>query len=134
MDPSPALPDLLFYDGRCGLCHGLVAFLARRDPGLHFAPLGGATHRARVPPGPSPGQTLVVLHGGRVLVRSAAVLHLLRRVGGPFAVLAFLGGLFPRVLRDGGYDVAARLRNALFRPPETLCPRMPPAFRARFLP
>lgn len=126
-------PDLLFYDGGCGLCHGLVRFLARRSDTCRFAPLGGATFRARFPDGDPPA-SVVVLHGDRVLVRSGAVLHLLLGLGGGWALLARLGGLVPRRLRDGAYDAVARVRNRLFRRPETACPRVPPSTQARFLP
>ena len=127
-------PDLLFYDGYCGLCHRLVAFLVRRDPHCRFAPLGGSTYQDRVGPSPAQAESLVVLHGDRVLVRSDAVLHLLRGLGGGWALLAGVGRLVPVWLRDAAYALVARLRLRLFRRPEGMCPVLPLALRARFLP
>ncbi|MBI5445766.1 MAG: DUF393 domain-containing protein, partial [Deltaproteobacteria bacterium] len=52
--PPPA-PDLVLYDGGCGLCHRSVSFLARRDQdgsGFVFAP-----SRARRP-GPGAGSAV----------------------------------------------------------------------------
>ncbi|WP_306600976.1 thiol-disulfide oxidoreductase DCC family protein [Geothrix sp. 21YS21S-2] len=126
-------PDLLFYDGGCGLCHGLVRFLARRSGTCRFAPLGGATFRERFPEADPPA-SVVVVHGDRVLLRSEAVLHLLLGLGGGWTLLARLGGRVPRGLRDGAYDVVARARNRLFSRPESACPRVPPSIQARFLP
>ncbi len=133
MTPPPEPPDLLFFDGGCGLCHALVRFLAFREGSCRFAPLGGATYRAHFPEG-DPPPSLVVLHGDRVLLRSGAALHLLRSLGGGWALLARLGGWVPRGLRDGLYDGVARVRNRLFRRPEGTCPRVPPSLQGRFLP
>ncbi|BDU72755.1 thiol-disulfide oxidoreductase DCC family protein [Mesoterricola silvestris] len=133
MANAPAPPDLLFYDGRCGLCHGLVRFLALREGTCRFAPLGGAAFREAFPGARAP-ETLVVLHGERILVRSEAVLHLLRGLGGGWACLAFLARGVPRRFRDGAYDLVARLRIRLFGRPGSPCPRVPPSARARFLP
>ena len=126
-------PDLLFYDGTCGLCHGLVRFLARRHPTCRFAPLGGATFRERLP-GARTGASLVVLAADRVLRRSGAVLHLLRGLGGGWALLATLAGLWPGRWLDLGYDLVARLRHRLFASPAGSCPSLPEELRGRLLP
>lgn len=98
------------------MCQGAVRFLARRDPsdGLRFAPLGGATFRRLVPEAARAGlpDSLVVLtSAGTLLVRSDAVIHLLRRMG-PLGRLG--GGLLsclPGVLRDWVYSRIAHLRH-----------------------
>jgi len=71
---------------------------------------------------------------GRVLTRSEAVFHMMRRLGGGWRLGAALGGIFPRALRDGVYDVIARIRHRLFAKPEEACPLVPADLRARFLP
>jgi len=77
---------------------------------------------------------VLVTTEGRVLVRSAAVLHILRRLGGPWAALAAVGSLVPRPLRDALYDLIARVRLRLFARPDDWCPLVPKELRARFLP
>lgn len=135
------MPDLVLYDGGCGLCHRSVAFLARRDRDgtrFVFAPLGGKTAAARVmetDAGAFPPGTVVVLSAdGRVLVRSDAALHALSRLGGLWRALAATFRAVPRPLRDAVYRLVARLRRRLFPPPSGACPRLPAGLAERFLP
>ncbi len=138
---NPAVPDLVLYDGSCGLCHRSVAFLARRDRDgtrFVFAPLGGETAAARLAEttaAPFQGGTVVVRTvDGRLLLRSDAVLHALVRLGGSWRVLARGLALVPRPLRDGAYSLVARIRGRLFARPEGSCPRLPAGLAERFLP
>lgn len=135
------MPDLVLYDGGCGLCHRSVAFLARCDPDgtrFVFAPLGGETALARLGAtgrGTLPAGTVVVLDArGALIRRSDAVLHALGRLGGAWRVLACFLALVPRPLRDGAYSLVARVRGRLFARPEGTCPRLPAALAERFLP
>lgn len=135
------MPDLVFYDGGCGLCHRSVAFLARRDRDgtrFLFAPLGGDTATARLGGGrfgPCPAGTVVLLdERGRLLTRSDAVLRALVRLGGGWRLLAGAARLVPRPLRDGAYLAVARIRGWLFARPRGVCPRLPALLAGRFLP
>jgi predicted DCC family thiol-disulfide oxidoreductase YuxK len=139
---NPVVPDLVLYDGSCGLCHRSVAFLARRDRDgsrFRFAPLGGEAasvrFRASAPAGPfGPGASVVLLTAdGRLFLRSDAVLHALGRLGGAWRVLARFLAIVPRPLRDGAYSLVARIRGKLFARPEGTCPRLPPDLAGRFL-
>lgn len=127
----------VFYDGDCGLCHWAVGFLVRRDEGLRFAPLGGVAFRREVPEGVRAGlpDSLVVRTAeGRVLVRGGAVIHLLGRLGGVWALAAQILDRLPRPWIDGLYEAAARRRRRWFRRPEGACPLLPADQRARFDP
>lgn len=136
-EASPAR-ETIFFDGHCGLCHALVRFAARRDRAgwFAFAPLGGETFRALVlhPPEPLPDSAAVFTTAGDVLFRSAAVLHVLQRLGGGWHALGAVAGVLPRSLLDWGYDCVARLRRKLLAPPKDACPLVPPALRSRFRP
>ncbi len=68
----------------------------------------------------------------RVLVRSAAAFAVARYLGGPWAVLAAVGGLLPRRLRDAAYDVVARNRKR-FGGPE-VCAMVAAEIQGRELP
>jgi len=90
---KPSTTETLFYDGQCGLCHNAVRFLLAEDraPGgaFRFAPLGGETFQATVSrPADLPDSLALVTDDGRVLTRSRAVLHLGRRLGGLWRVIA----------------------------------------------
>ncbi|MCC5874759.1 MAG: DUF393 domain-containing protein, partial [Candidatus Sumerlaeia bacterium] len=102
------MADIIFYDGNCPMCAGLVRFLIPRDKyrNFHYAPLGGETFQARftqtemdkIP------DTLVVLRrDGTVLIRSTAVLYVLHRLGAGWGFLATVGMLFPLFIRDAVY-------------------------------
>jgi predicted DCC family thiol-disulfide oxidoreductase YuxK len=132
-------PELLFYDGGCGLCHRSVRFVAAADRAgrFRFAPLGGETFRALVPEerrGALPDSIVVRRADGALLVRSDAALHVLRRLGGGWRAVAALLALVPRGLRDAGYDFVAGRRLRWFARPEVACPLVPPHLRARFVP
>ena len=71
----PAQPELLFYDGHCGLCHRSVQFLLRHDPGgraFRFAPLQGCTFEATIPPAQRAQlPDSMVIRTRRALIRAA---------------------------------------------------------------
>ena len=132
-------PEVLFYDGGCGLCHRTVRFVlwADRAERFEFAPLQGSTFRQLLPEPVQktlPDSFVLRTSEGRLLVRSDAVLHILSRLGGFWAVLAGLCRLVPRLLRDAVYDFVARIRLRLFAKPDDYCPLVPKELRARFLP
>jgi predicted DCC family thiol-disulfide oxidoreductase YuxK len=132
-------PDVVLYDGDCGLCHGAVKFLLALDEHgerFRYAPLSGEKARALLAeraPGPLPDSIVVVASDGAVRVRSGAALYLLARLGGLWSVLAALSWLTPRFLRDLTYDFVARVRKRLFAKPTDVCPIVPRELRDRFL-
>lgn len=132
--------ETVFYDGDCGLCHRTVRFILSADregSAFRFAPLGGETFRARIPAEARPDlpDSLVLLtEEGRLLVRSDAAVHVLRRLGGLWSVVGALLRALPRRFRDGAYDLVARIRPRLFARPQAACPIASPELRARFDP
>ena len=133
-------PDLMFYDGGCGLCHRSVKFVLARDlegTRFRYAPLQGSTFQATYDAarrGDLPDSVIVRTADGRTLVRSRAALHIGERLGGGWRMLARVVGLLPTWLRAWGYDRVARVRGRLFARPEGACPMLPPELRGRFLP
>ena len=109
---------ILFFDGECGLCDGFAAFLLRADRNRIFrlAPLDGKTARALLPEGAENRETLILLEGERLSIRSEAVIRTLTRLGGLWKA-AGLVRVVPRPLRDVGYDFIARHRRKWFRAP-----------------
>jgi predicted DCC family thiol-disulfide oxidoreductase YuxK len=134
------LAEILFYDGHCGLCHRSVKFVVGRDAdgaAFRFAPLQGPTFEAMVPPASRhalPDSMVLLTAEGRLLLKSDAWLHILRRLGGVWKVLGAVCRVFPRALRDAVYDLVAAVRFPIFGRRDDLCPVIPPALRSRFLP
>jgi predicted DCC family thiol-disulfide oxidoreductase YuxK len=134
-----AEPEVVFFDGGCGMCHAFVKFVVPRDRNgvFHFAPLGGETFQRVVPAAAReglPDSVVVKTNDGQVLVRSRAVLHVLRALGGGWRVLAVVSAIVPRFLRDAVYDLIAAVRRRIVTPPPDVCPVLPPALRSRFAP
>jgi predicted DCC family thiol-disulfide oxidoreductase YuxK len=133
-------PEILYYDGQCGLCHRGVKFVLKHDrsgTAFRFAPLQGVTFQARVPVGPRdalPDTMAVQTASGSLLIRTDAFVHILRRLGGGWRILAATLAIIPRPLRDLAYNFVARTRHYIFGQPDGLCPVVSASLRARFDP
>ncbi|MGH9772919.1 MAG: thiol-disulfide oxidoreductase DCC family protein [Candidatus Acidiferrales bacterium] len=133
-------PELLFYDGHCGLCHRTVKFVIARDGSgklFRFAPLQGPTFKALVPTSRRaglPDSLMVLTQEDALLVRSDAVLHILRRLGGGWKIVAAAVAVVPRPIRDAAYYYIARIRYGVVGRRDDLCPVVPAELRARFDP
>jgi predicted DCC family thiol-disulfide oxidoreductase YuxK len=137
--PRKGPTETVFYDGHCGLCHRAVRFLLAEDRAgaFRFAPLGGETFHDAVPENRRTGlpDSLVIRTAdGSLLMRSAAVLHILRRSGGVWRLLAGVAGVVLAGIRDAAYDGVARVRHRLFARPAATCPLIPATLRTRFDP
>lgn len=132
-------PETIFYDGNCGLCHGWVRFVLAEDrrETFRFATLESETLATALPAqerSELPDSVVALGSDGRPLVRSAAAIHMLKKLGGLWLACAFLAERLPSSFRDDVYDTIARYRHRFFRRPEDTCPIVPPALGARFLP
>jgi predicted DCC family thiol-disulfide oxidoreductase YuxK len=139
MEPGAegAAGPIVFFDGVCNLCNGAVNALLDRDRRgrLRFAPLQGETFAALRSRRPELEQldSIVVEDRGGLHVKSAAVVHVLRALGGPWPALAWLVRLVPRPLRDRAYDLVAARRYRWFGRRDA-CRVPTPELKARFLP
>jgi predicted DCC family thiol-disulfide oxidoreductase YuxK len=117
----PDLPTdapLILFDGECNLCNGAVQFVLRRDPRarFRFAALQSAAARAALAAAGVLGalpDSIVLVHRGRVRVKSAAALAIARGLRFPWPLLTVFW-LVPYPLRDLVYDWIARNRYRWF--------------------
>lgn len=131
----------MLYDGVCGLCNRLVQFILKRDRNdrFLFASLQSefaATLLKRHGADPHDLDTFYVVidhgqPGERVLMRSDAILHVVKTLGGIWT-LAGAGRILPKVLRDAMYRLVARNRYRVFGKHES-CMLPSPEHRAKFL-
>jgi predicted DCC family thiol-disulfide oxidoreductase YuxK len=120
--PSPNL-TLVLYDGVCGLCNRLVAFLLRHDrrDQFRFAPLQSElaqTLLRRYGLDPNDFDTVVVLadfrqSAERALNRSEAAIWAIARLGGMWRIFA-IAQLIPLSVRESLYRFIARRRYQIF--------------------
>jgi predicted DCC family thiol-disulfide oxidoreductase YuxK len=130
---------VLLYDGVCGLCNRLVQFVLKHDrkAQFHFASLQSAyaariLQRHNLDADDLDTVYLVEESGARVSARSEAVISVLRELGGFWKAVADALRLFPKWLRDWGYDVVARNRYRIFGKYE-ICPLPEKKYQGRFL-
>jgi predicted DCC family thiol-disulfide oxidoreductase YuxK len=139
LGPADEAAYWMFYDGNCGLCHGVVKWLLPRDRAqvFLFAPLHGESFEARIPPNRQhnlPDSIVLLTPKGEVLVKSRAIWAMLGQIDNPWRLLGSLLAVIPRVLSDFGYDFVAKIRHHLFKKPDDVCPIVPPEQRSRFRP
>lgn len=128
---------VLFYDGVCAMCNGIVKAVIRadRDARFHFAPLQGKTAahaRDTHPEFPSEIETVVYLRRGEVFVRSKAAALAMAELPYPARALSWVRVL-PTWLTDVFYGVVASIRYRVFGRYD-VCPLPPKSHRTRFLP
>jgi len=135
---------LVAFDGRCGFCNASVRWLLRRDRrdrlrfvALESEKLAGVLERHSLSGLDSGAGTLLVVRkvggvGESVLVRSDAVVALLRELRQPWPVVGGVIGWIPRPVRDLGYRAIARWRHRILGRLES-CPVPTAEERERFL-
>jgi predicted DCC family thiol-disulfide oxidoreductase YuxK len=132
--------ERIFYDGFCGLCHRAVRLVLAedtRDAAFRMATLQSDTFERSVPEDKRadlPDTVVVQREDGALLVRSAALLYILARLGGYWRVSSFILRAVPDAVIDAGCDFITRIRHRIFAKPTPACPTVPPHLRARFDP
>jgi predicted DCC family thiol-disulfide oxidoreductase YuxK len=102
------------YDAECNFCRGVVKFLGKHDKKGHFSfvPLqsGEGSELIRKAGLPEKDRNTVVYYsGGKIYLRSTAVLHILKDTGGIWS-LSYVFIIIPRFIRDWVYRMVARYR------------------------
>lgn len=128
---------IIFYDGECGLCNRTVKFIIKNDPDAAFLFLSlqsdlGEEFLARHGIEQVLLDTLYLYQKGVVYNRSDAVIQIFKKLRGyDFRFFSFFLSLYPKGLRDWGYDLVAKNRHRFFKP--SSCALMLPEYRSRFL-
>lgn len=110
--------EVIFFDGLCALCNGIVDFVMRRDKARRYryatlqSPLGQQVLQALALPGDRL-ETFILVENGRAYVKSTAALRILRNLPGLWPLLyAFI--LAPRSWRDAIYGYVGKRRYRWF--------------------
>lgn len=143
-----SLPDgasVLLFDGTCGLCHGFVQFLLKRDrkKAMRLATLEGPIGTEVIRRHPELQGVDSVIWAQAIEGNSASTPreNAWAKSDGALRAIAYLGGLWslvsvfrivPRFIRDRVYDFVARNRYQWFGRYDA-CPLPTPEDRARYL-
>lgn len=104
---------VIFYDGDCGLCNRFVQYILKNDDQKQFLFSSQQSDHAMKVGLPSLNETLFVFNKGKLLHRSAAVIEVLKRLGGLHSFVARLLKLFPARFLDFLYNLVAKNRFAI---------------------
>lgn len=135
--------DLIFFDGECVLCDGLVQKLIKMDRHKHFLLGALQSDIARLILGRhqidtcSLNSVYVVANCAtdreEVLSKSQAVIYVLLQLPN-YSILGSMLSIFPRFLRDFGYSCVARTRYKIFGKKEkAICSLPTPEDRDRLI-
>jgi predicted DCC family thiol-disulfide oxidoreductase YuxK len=107
----PENAPVLFYDGRCNLCHWAVKYVVKRDKNkaIFLAPLQGKTAIRLLPMEKLNVDTVVLLEGSKMYIKSKAAFRVAKLLGFPVSLWS-LFGLFPGFFTDWIYDAIAKRR------------------------
>lgn len=119
--------ETIFYDGNCGLCHRVVRFVLSEDKEqrFNFSTIGSDyfntvfdhTTQETLP------DSFILLNGrGDFKVEGAAVIELLVKLGGLWAVVGKLLNRLPISTTNKLYRFIGARRYRLFEAPATACP------------
>ncbi len=135
-EPKALSESILFYDGVCNFCDGVVQFVLKYDHAhkFRFCALQSEKGQALLEAqgfGKPDLDTIVLLHQGRFYTMSSAVLMVLKILGGFFS-LGYVFMLVPKIIRDACYRFFAQNRYKWFGKKDA-CRIPDPAQRAQFL-
>ncbi len=109
------MEKIVFFDGVCVMCNGLVDFVLKHDHKqlFRFAPLQGETARAKIPELASDLSTIVLIDEHGIATESDAIIGILRALGGFFRMATILK-IVPKAMRDRTYRYVAQNRYRWF--------------------
>jgi len=114
---------ILLFDGVCALCNHLVRFLLQRDERakIRFIPLESPLAQevlAHFNLHMSPDGVVLIAHAftpkERIYHRSDGIAQVLQFLDNPWRLLGRSLSLIPRLFREPGYRLIARLRYRMF--------------------
>jgi len=121
MNTQSALSDnstIIFYDGVCNLCNGLVQFILKKDPHWKFRFIAIQSHagkdllkRFKIPDDTL--KTIIVIAGDSVYSRSRAIFKIFQEMGGIWKIVLILS-ILPVRINDFIYDIIAKNRYKIF--------------------
>ncbi len=129
---------MIFYDGECGLCHGLVKFVLKHDKKtiFNFSPQQGRAAEnllGRDTLSKLPDSVWLFDTDKKIYLKSLAITSIANKLGGSWKILGYLISTMPLFFTNYLYDLIAENRHRIFKKTGTLCPLVTPEIKVRFL-
>lgn len=127
-------PNIVFFDGQCGLCSEFVDFVLKIDKKslFKFSPLQSNFALKQLPNSLTQDlSTVVIIIDGQTFIKAKGVLRLFKKIGGYWSFLALFRFL-PTTFLNLIYDIVAKYRYWI-RPKRETCRLPTPAERERFI-
>jgi predicted DCC family thiol-disulfide oxidoreductase YuxK len=128
---------ILFYDGYCALCNFWVKFILKHKGNnvVYVATLESETlaELSRMDISIPNIDSALFWDGKTLHTKADVAIQLLKYSNGTWNWLGKFISLFPRFLRNFGYDILAAVRYKVFGQYKE-CPILPEEFRSSFLP
>lgn len=128
--------DIILFDGICNFCDATINFVINHDKkgNFVFAPLQSSTGEALLKKfaiSREVTDSMVLIEGEKVYVKSTAALRISRKLNGLYPLLyGFI--ILPKFIRDSVYDLIAKNRYKWFGKKDS-CMLPTPEIRQRFL-
>ena len=111
-------PHIVIFDDHCLLCNKAVKFIIKRDPKALFAFTGmqsllAKKLREKYQLTALKDDTIILIKEGKAYLKSDAALEIVKSFS-PLWRLLLITKIFPRYIRDLGYDLIATNRYKLF--------------------
>jgi predicted DCC family thiol-disulfide oxidoreductase YuxK len=128
---------MIYFDGVCNLCSGVVQFILKHDrrEKFRFASLQGESGQALLAHHKFPQyhfDSFILEEGSEIYTRSTAALKAAKVLGMPWSLL-YVFIIVPPFIRDGVYDLISRNRYTWFGKKEN-CWLPQTRWEKRFLP
>lgn len=110
------LNQIVFYDGECGFCNGMVQFILKyRKDDFYFISLQSETAKKLLSKYDIEINldTLYLIKNKKLYHRSTAVLHIFQGLKGLFPFVYYVGWLFPKTLKDYFYMKISKSRHRI---------------------
>jgi len=109
--------NIVFYDGVCGFCNGLVVFLLKheRNNNMSYCSLQSEFAKSFLKDFNVPIniETIYYFSEGKLHKRSEAIKKITRNLKSPFLIISYFLAITPEFLREYFYKVFAKNRYAI---------------------
>ena len=121
--------NVIYYDGKCGLCHLAVRFILRVDSksNFYFSPLSNLDINLKNI------DSIILKRGNKVFYEGMAIIMIFENIDNNWNYLAKILKLIPINVLDTAYRWVSRNRAKISVKKVSSCPMVPSSYQKRFI-